>query len=437
MKIYILSVLTFFLFSSCSSSESEVPLEAAFTISESSNGANYRLIKNTTVANYALSEWDFGNGQTAENVDSITVYYPQAGEYTVTLDLWENGRHSETSNTVSIANNDEGFSFSIVASDDYNYTLVNNTTIALDGDITWTVSDMGSATAVDTLDLYLGLKGDYLISMSATIDGEAVSVSQSITINEDDTDYWNNVELSWSDEFEGNTVNSNNWTFETGDNGWGNNEWQNYTDGDNSTVSDGQLHITVKKEGAGQNVGDYTSSRMISKGKQIFTYGRVEVRADIPDDKGNGLWPAIWMLGENISEVGWPACGEIDIMEHVSFQPNYTHSAIHNTSSYGNTVNTSGDYYLETIEEQFHNYGILWTKDKIQFYIDDVDNVIYTYNPSVKNDTTWPFYQPQFILLNIAVGGDWGGAHGVDDSIFPNEMVVDYVRVYQHNIALQ
>lgn len=437
MKTYLVILFAALVLTSCNTSEDGIQLEAVFTVSESTSGENYRIFKNTTVANYGLSEWDFGHGQTAKNVDSIEVYYPQAGAYTVTLDLWDNGAHSEAQTEVAVANNDEGFSFDIVPSDEFHYRLINKTSIAIEGDISWMVSDFGSTSGVDTLDLYLGLKGEYLVSMTATINGELVSVSESITVSENDAEYWSEAELTWSDEFDGNAVDLDNWTFETGANGWGNNEWQNYTDGDNSTVADGLLHITVKKSGTGQKVGDYTSSRMISKGKQYFTYGRIEVRADIPDDKGKGLWPAIWMLGENINEATWPACGEIDIMEHVSFQPNYTHSAIHTTSSSGDTENSSGAYYLETIEEEFHNFGVLWNKDKIQFYIDDVENVIYTYNPSVKNDETWPFYEPQFILLNIAVGGNWGGAHGVDDSLFPNEMLVDYVRVYQHNTILK
>ncbi|MEM1135137.1 MAG: glycoside hydrolase family 16 protein [Bacteroidota bacterium] len=249
--------------------------------------------------------------------------------------------------------------------------------------------------------------------------------------------YWKDATLVWSDEFEGNELSSENWKFETGDHGWGNNEWQNYVadsniENSNIEISNGTLKIIAKKTGAGQKVGDYTSTRLNSK--QSFLYGRMEIRAKIPDDKGKGIWPALWMLGENITTIGWPACGEIDIMEYVSFDPNIVHFSIHSTANNhtNNTQVTSEPVELETIEEKFHNYGVLWTEQKLQFYIDEVDSVKLTFNrPSNFNDENWPFNKPFYFLLNMAVGGNWGGQRGVDDSIFPSEMEVDYVRVYQ------
>ncbi|WP_339791573.1 MAG: glycoside hydrolase family 16 protein [Imperialibacter sp.] len=243
---------------------------------------------------------------------------------------------------------------------------------------------------------------------------------------------WDEATLAWSDEFDGEAVDTEKWKFETGANGWGNNEWQNYTSGPNSSVSDGLLKITAKKVGAGQKVGDYTSSRMLSK--ETFTYGRMEVRAKIPEWKGKGVWPAIWMLGDNISQVGWPDCGEIDIMEYVSYAPNEVHFSIHSKANnhVQGTQITTGPMKLETIEEEFHNYGILWTERYVKFYLDDIDNVKLTFNkPTVPSQDNWPFDKPFFFLLNIAVGGNWGGLQGVDDNIFPSTMEVDYVRVYQ------
>ncbi len=243
---------------------------------------------------------------------------------------------------------------------------------------------------------------------------------------------WNEADLVWSDEFDGEAVDTSEWKFETGAHGWGNNEWQNYTAGSNSTVSNGTLKITAEKTGKGQKAGDYTSSRMNSK--QTFTYGRLEVRAKIPDHKGNGAWPAIWMLGENIGEAGWPDCGEIDIMEYVSYAPNEVHFSIHskaNNHVQGTQV-TSGALPLETIEEEFHNYGILWSEDYIKFYLDHIDSVKLTFNkPENPTQENWPFDKPFYFLLNVAVGGNWGGQKGVDDSIFPSTMEIDHVRVYQ------
>ncbi len=268
----------------------------------------------------------------------------------------------------------------------------------------------------------------YDVTLILEKNGIKVTKEQRLVVTEDDPNYLGNMKLVWSDEFDGNSVNMDNWTFETGAHGWGNNEWQNYTNGDNAEVKDGMLIITAKLVGDGQKAGDYTSTRLISKGKKEFTYGRMEARMKLPG--GKGTWPAFWMLGANIDQVGWPACGEIDIMEHVGYDPNNVSAALHTSSSYGNTVN----HKLEELigcEDNFHVYGVIWTAENMKFYIDTPDNVYYEYSPSIKNDDTWPFYKDQFFLLNIAVGGNWGGAEGVDDSIFPQSMEVDYVRVYQ------
>ncbi len=245
-------------------------------------------------------------------------------------------------------------------------------------------------------------------------------------------DYWEKAVLVWGDDFDGAAISTDNWSFETGANGWGNNELQNYVANDNAEVSNGTLKIIAKLNDDPQIPGRYTSTRLNSK--QAFKHGRMEIRAKIPDHKGNGIWPAIWMLGNNIQTAGWPACGEIDIMEYVSFDPNKTHFSIHSTANnhLNGTQITSGPILLETIEEEFHNYGVLWTDKYLRFYIDDIDNVKLTFTrPTISNIDSWPFSNPFYFLLNIAVGGNWGGLQGVDDSIFPAIMEVDYVRVYQ------
>lgn len=238
--------------------------------------------------------------------------------------------------------------------------------------------------------------------------------------------------LVWSEEFDGDSVDTEIWRYDTGSNGWGNNEWQNYTNGSNSEVSDGTLKITANKVGSGQNVGDYTSSRMLSN--ETFLYGRIEIRAKMPTLQGNGLWPALWMLGEDIFTIGWPQCGEIDLMEYVSYNPNNVVQTIHsvaNNHSNGTQIST-GDILLESIEEEFHNYGLIWQEDSLEFYIDTPDNITLTIErPENYNNDNWPFNKRYFFLLNVAVGGNWGGAQGVNDAIFPAQMEVDYVRVYE------
>ena len=239
-----------------------------------------------------------------------------------------------------------------------------------------------------------------------------------------------NTTLKWSEEFNGTTVDTTQWNYKLGASGWGNNELQNYTNGLNTEVADGSLKIIVKKEGTGQKVGDYTSARMTST--QKVQYGHVAIRAKMPDYKGKGIWPALWMLGADITEIGWPQCGEIDVMEYVSKNPDQVLQTIHSVANnHSNGTQISTDFIpLPTIEEEFHIYGLLWKEDQLQFYIDNPDNITLTIDrPEDYNIDNWPFMKEDYFILYIAVGGNLGGE--VDDLIFPSVMEVDYVRVYE------
>ena len=239
-----------------------------------------------------------------------------------------------------------------------------------------------------------------------------------------------NTTLKWSEEFNGTTVDTTQWNYKLGASGWGNNELQNYTNGLNTEVADGSLKIIVKKEGTGQKVGDYTSARMTST--QKVQYGHVAIRAKMPDYKGKGIWPALWMLGADITQIGWPQCGEIDVMEYVSKNPDQVLQTIHSVANnHSNGTQISTDFIpLPTIEEEFHIYGLLWKEDQLQFYIDSPDNITLTIDrPEDYNNENWPFMKEYYFILNIAVGGNLGGE--VDDLIFPSVMEVDYVRVYE------
>lgn len=238
-----------------------------------------------------------------------------------------------------------------------------------------------------------------------------------------DVEYTN---LIWSDEFDADGApDLNNWGYDigTGSNGWGNNEEQYYTDrSDNVTVSDGTLKITAKRESF--NGSEYTSTRMLSQDKFEFTYGRVDVRAKLPT--GDGTWPAIWMLGANFSEVGWPATGEIDIMEHVGRNQDEVSSAIHTPSSSGNTINV-GRTVVEGVSDDFHIFSVNWSAGQITFLVDN--EIHYTYNPNNKTEDNWPFDKAQFLILNVAMGGILGGT--IDTAFTESIMEIDYVRVYQ------
>ncbi len=242
--------------------------------------------------------------------------------------------------------------------------------------------------------------------------------------------------LVWSDDFEINgAVNSSKWFHQTqlpNGGSWYNDEVQHYTNRLlNSFVTNGFLNIVAKREpytNQGQTK-QFTSARLNSK--FAFQYGRVEVRAKLPT--GVGTWPAIWMLGKNVIEPGsfwtstngtvnWPACGEIDIMEHWGTNQNYIQSAMHTPSSFGNTQNKGGQT-INTVSSQFHIYTLDWSSEKMVFSVDNV--VHYIYNPAVKNANTWPFNAPQYLLLNIAIES------GISPSFTQGTMEVDYVRVYQ------
>jgi beta-glucanase (GH16 family) len=235
-------------------------------------------------------------------------------------------------------------------------------------------------------------------------------------------------ELVWADEFNSDKIDLSNWSFEIWDAGRVNNEWQQYVENyENYKLLDGKLYITATRTGNNEK-GGYASTRLSSQDKQEFTYGRVEFNAKMPS--GVGTWPALWMLGANIDEVGWPRCGEIDIMEYVGFQPDTTHSNVHTRYQSGAT-DFHGEIPLATAEEYFHVYGMTWTSNSINFYIDDPGNIVNTYSPGTKTEENWPFDKPFFIIMNFAVGGNWGGKNGVDGDIWPQSMVVDYVRLYK------
>ena len=239
----------------------------------------------------------------------------------------------------------------------------------------------------------------------------------------DDPKYTN---LVFEDDFDAaGAPDDDKWTFDigTGENGWGNSEEQFYTDrADNVVVEDGNLKITAKKENYQGSA--YTSARIKTQDKFDFTYGKVEVRAKLPE--GGGTWPAIWMLGANFPDVGWPACGEIDIMEYVGNSPGSIQSALHNPDSFGNTKYKKSTS-ISNESDAFHVYSMIWSEEQISFYLDG--ERFYIYRPENRNSNNWPYTKPQFLIMNVAMGGSLGG--DIDPAFSSSEMVIDYVRIYQ------
>lgn len=235
------------------------------------------------------------------------------------------------------------------------------------------------------------------------------------------------MQMVWSDEFDYQGLpDSTKWSYEEGY--IRNAELQYYTAGrlENARVEDGNLVIETRKDDfEGHPI---TSASLTTDGKASWTYGRVEVRAKLPT--GLGTWPAIWMLGVNIDEVGWPECGEIDIMENVGYDPDLIHANIH-TEAYNHVKGTNkGNRITVTAPyNDFHVYAVDWAPQQMSFSVDD--STYFTFANEGTGSATWPYDKPHYLILNTAFGGGWGGAQGVDETILPVKYYIDYVRVYQ------
>ncbi|WP_290797672.1 family 16 glycosylhydrolase [Flavihumibacter sp. UBA7668] len=258
----------------------------------------------------------------------------------------------------------------------------------------------------------------YIVTVKASNAAGDLTKSTQIRVNVASTE----PGLVWSDEFNSNGApDPSKWDYNigTGDNGWGNQELQYYTNrAENAVVTNGVLRITAQKEN--YNGSAYTSARLLSKGKFTMKYGRVEVSAKMPE--GVGTWPAIWMLGANIDQVNWPACGEIDIMEHLGRDLNNIYGTFHYPGRFGGNAD-GGTRRIENATTEFHKYSMEWRADKIQLFVDD--QLIHTLN----NSPAVPFNHEFFFILNVAMGGNFPGP--VDPAFTSASMEIDYIRVYE------
>lgn len=240
---------------------------------------------------------------------------------------------------------------------------------------------------------------------------------------------YSGYKLAWRDEFNESQINLSNWGYDIGGHGWGNNESQYYTnDPKNAYIKSGRLVIEANKEKF-QN-REYTSARLLSKGKKEFMFGRVDIRAKLP--QGKGIWPALWMLGSNISQVSWPACGEIDIMEMLGHDPKKVYGTIHWGDQGASTSKKAESQYVlagaKTFSDEFHVFSLDWEKDKINILVDD--KVIFSTTAAKLGANPYPYNQPFFFIMNIAVGGNWPGYPDAT-TVFPQRMEVDYIRMFQ------
>lgn len=280
------------------------------------------------------------------------------------------------------------------------------------------------------------LLNGWTVNDTATIDWLLASRFDAITTNEPELvaararrhqKIYGNRKLVFNDEFNvAGSPDDHYWRYDTGSHGWGNHELENYTDGDrrNVVIEKGLLHIIARKDD--KQPKGYSSVRMVQK--KGFLYGRLELRAKLP--AGRGLWPALWLLPDNNTYGGWPSSGEIDLMENVGYNPDSVFFTIH-TEKYNHVKHTqkSRGVYTNSLYTQFHVYALEWSPDSLCFYMDDQKQ--FSFANEHTGYKSWPYDQPFHLLMNIAVGGDWGGKKGINNSVFPATMLVDYVRFYQ------
>lgn len=243
-------------------------------------------------------------------------------------------------------------------------------------------------------------------------------------------DEWSIV---WSDEFDGSEVDTSKWVYDFGDWGWGNNELQYYTANreENARIENGNLIIEARKN---DNGNEWTSARLTTRGKESFLYGKIEFKAQVPGGKGN--WAAGWTLGDSYAdELSWPYCGEIDIMESVGYEVvketgnGIAHCSVHTPAYYfkiNNQITATKD--ITNITGEYHTYAVEWTPSEIRGYVDGEQYYVYD---KTANELEWPFAKPQNIILNLAMGGGWGGAQGMDETLTSQKLIIDYVRVYE------
>lgn len=381
---------------------------------------------------------------------TLTVFFASCGEDpqptpTIPQITVENKTITETDNnqtvsiTLTLSAAAEGtiiFNYSTIAgtaASNIDYTAIANETFVINA---------GSTTA----NLEVVIKGDDVDENNETFEvaflnpiGATFSQTKiTVTITDDDEDggvvipttgyttplTYPGYSLVWQDEFDGSAL-GNHWNFEVNGNGGGNNELQFYRT-ENTSLVEGNLVIEAKQESYGGR--NYTSSRLTTQGKKSFKYGRIDIRAILPE--GQGLWPALWMLGDNISTVSWPACGEIDIMELIGHQPNRVYGTIHWRAEDNNNINAllSNNKALSSgkFSDEFHVFSIIWDANQIKWYMDDILYNTADITPAPLSE----FHNPFFFIFNVAVGGDWPGSPDATTS-FPQRMIVDYVRVFQ------
>lgn len=428
-KLSMLLLLFVMLFISCDKEE-----ESNFTASFNHEFINDNTVRytNTSTGEYYSLTWNFGNGDEVTTTDknqTYQIHYPLKGDYNVSLKVLDYGGATKTqSKTINIANSDlpelEASFTATPTQSNPNYVLLKNTTEGDYDSFKWIYLDQEISDQDDHL-AYFQLAGNYTIELQIFRGEDIFTSSQSITIEQDDE---GDPNLVWSEEFNYTGLpDPTFWNMETGGGGWGNNESQYYTNREaNAKVDGGVLTITAREEN--QSGYDYTSARITTQNKFDFKYGRIEARIKLP--YGQGIWPAFWMLGANFGSVGWPSCGEIDIMEMVGGggRENTCHATCHwdnngEYASYGESYTLASG----TFADDFHILSVEWDAQSIKGLVDGIQY----YEIAISSAAMSEFRENFFVILNIAVGGNWPGYPDATTE-FPQTMEVEYIRVYKN-----
>ncbi|NPD47508.1 MULTISPECIES: family 16 glycosylhydrolase [unclassified Lentimicrobium] len=429
LKFSLFLMFSTLIFMSCDKKE-ESDFTAGFTFDYINDNTVY--FNNTSSGEYYSLTWDFGNGDiitTTDKKESFQIHYALKGDYTVSLKVLNYNGTTKTASDIIVIDNSNlpnlNASFTATPTQSNpNYVLLTNTTEGEFDSFKWLYRDQIIANEDDYL-AHFPLAGDYEIELQIIRGEDVFTSTQSIIIDEDDQGEPN---LIWSEEFDYTGLpDASYWNMETGGGGWGNNELQNYTNReDNALVGNGYLTITAKEEVYGGR--NYTSARITTQNKFDFKYGKIEARIKLP--YGQGIWPAFWMLGSNINSVSWPACGEIDIMELVggTNRDNISHSTIHwdnagQHASYGESYSLSNGIFAD----DFHVFSVEWDEQSIRGFVDGSQYFVADITPSGLSE----FHEDFFIILNLAVGGNWPGSPNAS-TVFPQTMQVDYIRVYKN-----
>lgn len=294
-------------------------------------------------------------------------------------------------------------------------------------EIIWELPSGQLVSGYSAITAYFPYKGEYAVKVKITKGLRSSEYSKTVFVRRDDPYVAKGEKLVWNEEFDDVNLDPTYWNSRATH--FRNREWGNSDGKANMLVENSILKLSPYKEGEVQQIGDYSSIYINTQKKKEIAYGRIEFRAKLPANKN--IRPILSLLGNDVDEVGWPTCGEINATNQVVIDHKAIYSAVHTFSNYEYT-HQSDSVSIPTFDTDFHIYGINWTPDKIDFYIDTPSNIYYTYNPKERNSKTWPFSKPFFVNIGLVMGGDRIGRQGIDNSSLSRDLYIDYIRVYQN-----